>query len=34
MFTLPKTAAGKYQVRVKHFAQDANRASRASSWLA
>jgi hypothetical protein len=27
MFTLPKAAAGKYQVRVKYFAQDANRAS-------
>ncbi len=27
MFTLPKAAAGKYQVRVKYFAEDANRAS-------
>ena len=27
MFTLPKAAAGKYQVRVKYFAQDATRAS-------
>jgi uncharacterized protein YfaP (DUF2135 family) len=27
MFTLPKAAAGKYQVRVKYFAQDTNRAS-------
>ena len=27
MFTLPKAAAGKYPVRVKYFAQDANRAS-------
>jgi uncharacterized protein YfaP (DUF2135 family) len=27
MFTLPKATAGKYQVRVKYFAQDANRAS-------
>jgi uncharacterized protein YfaP (DUF2135 family) len=27
MFTLTKAAAGKYQVRVHYFAQDANRAS-------
>jgi hypothetical protein len=27
MFTLPKAAAGKYQVRVKYYAEDANRAS-------
>ena len=27
MFTLPKAAAGKYPVRVKYFAQDANRAN-------
>ena len=27
MFTLPKAAAGKHEVRVKYFAHDANRAS-------
>ena len=27
MFTLPKAAAGKYQVRVKYFAHGANRSS-------